>query len=314
MIAIELPKRVLFRGQPLKGTVHITAESPKTARKIVITLLRRVESSNAREKSPYYRDEFIKALFVDKNVEITPFGKHVPFSYKIPEDALYTFDNGSIKITWRITASVKYGHFSLEPFLELFSEFTGMQSDFLKSLTHNTVFKEFVVLPHVLQSESPPVHVPSPVCKNFGASILRRPFRVWWYTGLSHKTSHVNMILKKWYSGSSGDLSTGHYPGDKIAGTLYFTREIHGDLKVYLVSSSTFKSLKTEEETLIAHTRGGFTRGSSFSFTFTIPETVYPTIKTTNVTFTWTVRAVIKRLFRFTNVVEQEIEVTPLIY
>ncbi len=309
MITIELPKRVLFRGQSLKGTVHITAESPKTAREVVITLLSRVEAPYRRKNSLHYRDELIKVLFIDKNVEITPSGKKIPFLYKIPEDAPYSFDNGSIRITWSITASVRYGRFSLESF----RGYTGVQSDFLESLIHKTVSKEFVVLPHVLQSESP-VYAPPPVCKTFASTILRRPVHVWRYTGLFHETSHVNMVLRKWYSGSSRDQSTGYYPGDKIAGTLYLTREIHGDLKVYLVFSCTFKSDKTEEETLVAHTRGEFPRGSSFSFSFVIPETVYPTMKTRNVTMTWAVRAVIKRLFRFTKVVEQEIEVNPLIY
>lgn len=275
MMTIELPHEPVFRGQTLKGAVHISAESPKTAKKIKIKLVRMERYQTSHKHSGSQRDVHI--LFKAKNVDIMPPEKCIKFEYTIPEDAPFTFDAELSRITWLIKAYVRFG---FPPKIEK---------------------QEVVVLPHVLKSESPPDEVPLPSSE--GVSV---PFHSWECTGSFHKSSRLTLLTDK-----------SHYsPGDTVSGSLRFTEEFkNADCAIYLVFLAKGKSYAVaEKEYVMVDTHDTFVPGSSVPFSFVIPPTGYPSLETEHSRLWWVVRAVVKRSLQFTKVVEQEIQVTPLVF
>ncbi len=308
MIKIELPDTVL-RGQTLKGSVHFSSTSPKTAKEVTIIVFNKIRLLGKRSYR-YIPEPFVKPLFNNKNVEIST-GTRIDIAYTIPEDALWTFDNGVTKIRWYISGVVQYGVRFWSP------QDIPVVLPLLLDLAPNVEIKEFVVLPHVLKSESSPDKVFIPVCKHYSdSSASYRPFHLWRYTGPLHKSSHVEIVLKRYTLDQYLNIpeKDHYYPGDSISGALYFGEPFSNcDLDIYLVFLTKPKTLdKTEEEHLITHTHGTFNRGSSFPFSFAIPETAYPTFKTNYLEMWWVVRVVISNPFRFTKVIEKEIIIDPL--
>ncbi len=275
MLIVELPHEPIFRGQTLKGAVHISVESPKTAKKIKIKLVRKEKYKISHKHSSSQRDEHI--LFKAKNVDIMPPEKYIRVEYTISEDAPFTFDAGLSRVTWQIKAYVRFG--------------------FLPKIEK----QEVVVLPHVLKSGSPPEGVPLP--SSGGVSV---PFHSWECTGSFHKSSRLTLF--------TGDP---HYsPGDTVSGSLHFTEEFkNADCAIYLVFLAKAKSYAVaEKEYAMVDTHDTFVPGSSVPFSFVIPPTGYPSLETEHSKLWWMVRAVVKRSLQFTKVVEQEIQVTPLVF
>lgn len=321
MITVELPDGPFFRGQTLKGSVHFSSSPPRIAKQAIVMLHRYEAHPHRSRRSSYKPKPFTEIFYRAENVEITPSGRTIKFQYTIPEDAPFTFDSGPLKISWHILALLKFGRIPFGTVEQL-----RKSTSYILRHLRNSVFKEFAVLPHILKAGlSLPVEIPLPVCKRYSVlSAKYRSFHSWRYTWLLHKTSHVQMLLRKSHSSTllrgsqyvdtrSRDLN---FPGDEISGTLYFAKEFKDvDLNIYLVFLSKPQYFDTtEEEQLIAHTPGTFSRGSSFSFSFDIPTAGYPTFQTKSSRIWWVVRVVVSSPFRFTKVVEQEIPVQPLIF
>ena len=301
---MKIPYRPFLRGETLNGTVHVSSDSQYTVEDLEIMVLRNEAYPHVHRRS-YVRPRLFVDAFVSADMEIVPPGNTVPFAYTIPEDAPYTFDNGPTRITWYILASTVS---RLTP--EIVS-YIGRLSHPLRishavKLIPGTVFREFVVLPHVLKSTSPPRSVPLPACKKYSKLITKyRPFHLWRYS-LFCKSKHLEVFMKK----------DSFSPGDELSGILHFIRDFNSvDIKIYLVFLTKSKySDVTEEEQVIAHTRGSFNMGSSFPFSYHIPVRRYPTQKTEYSRIWWMVRAVVSNLFRFTKVAEREIVIKPLVF
>ena len=218
-------------------------------------------------------------------MEITPPEKQIGFKITIPEHAPYTFESRLTRNQWQIQASVK------------------------SRLIPEVISQDFVVLPHVLKSKSFPNidEVPLFVYKRDLEFMWGyRPFHIWRYTGLFHRSNHLNMSLD----------SSKYFPGDTVSGTIYFFEDFKDvNLRIFNVFLNKSKHAQSteEEEHLVTYTHHTFDSGSNYRFSFSIPDTGFPTLETDNSRMWWIVRAVITRPFRFTKVMEQEIRVVPLI-
>lgn len=285
MATIECTTPVL-RGQTLKGNIHISAVSPYTAKMVTAEIIRTEKHRCRSLNNGICESKTVeKVLVSDENVMVTPPGKCIPFEYTIPEDAPYSIMTGTTYTFWTIKVSVKKSRF------------------FTEKGSH-----QLVVLPHILKSgTSPPAdRVPLP---RHGFSILVplfRPFH-WWRYRLSTRDEHVSMQTD----------SHQYSPGETISGKIYFSRDFRDvDVKIYFVFVSKPKKYKilAEKELQAVSVHDTFYAGSTFFFSCLLPQDVYPTGETEYSEMFWVVRAVISRPFRFTKVVEQEIEVNPLVF
>lgn len=283
MATIELNTPVL-RGQPLEGRLHISTVSPYTAKKVAVTL-RAKERYYCRSLSNICDSTCVdKVLFSRNNMEITPPETCVNFSYTISRNAPFTFDTGVNKVFWQIKAVVKKSTFFSEKQLQ-----------------------QFTVLPHILKSQSPVDNVPIPSYPFSIVVPVKKPVHIWRYTHFFSPDTHVNI-----------DIDYPQYiPGDTVSGTVYFLKDFKNcDLTVYLVClGKPKKSPATAEKEYIAwETHDSFYTGSAISFSCTIPLENYPSFETEHTRIWWVVRAVLKKSFLSTTVVEKEIQVNPLVF
>lgn len=293
-----MPDRPFLRGETLRGTVHITTDRPDK-KEIEVVIL--TGATYPREAQSIRFHSFVHVALTTEKVDILPPGKEIQFQYTIPEDAPYTFDSGILRINWKALAFLGYKR----TYKMTAQTFTPLPSCKLKP-NPKIGCRDILVLPHVLKSESPPAYTPIPVCKKHSTAKLSRPFHSWRYTGSLHKSKNLDIHVDQ-----------DHYsPGDRGSGTLYFSTEVEdADLKVYLVFlSKRDRADIAEEEQVIAEGKGTFYKGSSFHFSFEIPEPGFPTFEMKHCKMQWIVRAVVSKKLRFTTVAEQKIKVVPLIF
>lgn len=281
MIRIELFNNPVFRGQSVKGRVHVSSEDgPYTAKRFEILMVRTEKYRQQQGKSASMRKETIhNVLFRTENLGIGV-GQTFDFTYLIPENAFFTFNTGLSAVQWEVQVVVKRGFFPKK------------------------VSEQVVVLPHVAKSETlpSPDRVPAPQTEVYGElRILYRPFHAWRYTGFLHRCESMNMLLDE----------EEYTPGDSVRGTLTFSSDfMDADLTVYLVFLTKSKGYDvTEVEEVIAHVKDNFYTGSAFPFSCSIPEERLPSLRTNHSRIWWVVRAVLSRRFAFTKVVEREIQV-----
>lgn len=293
MIRIELPPRPVFRGEPLKGSVHITSESTYTAKEVLVRVLRKETFLSFSGISPHFVTKSVKnVVFSAKDVYIAPPERKITFEVPIPEGAPFTFEGKVAKTEWYIQVSVKAG------------------------IMPKKVSQEFVVLPHVLKSGHPVDEVPLPHQEYSDVLWDYRPFHMW-QLSLFRKSTHIKMIADR-------DCCS---PGDTVSGGIYFSRDfVNADINIYWVFVNKSKHIQYpaltwhrdtytgEEEQLVAHAHDTFHNGMSFRFSFPIPDTTYPTFETKHIKAWWIVRAVVSCPLRFTKVSEKEIVIAPLVF
>lgn len=298
MMWIKLLDRPFLRGEILNGSVHITSESPCTAKDITIAAVRKetyLSSPVGRfgglsfgEQTYFSTDSVRNIVFNAKDMMIMPSESQIRFEYAIPEDAPFTFEGKASKIEWQIQASVKV------------------------RFMPEKVLRDFVILPHVLKSENLRDDVPLVHQEFSDVTWGNRPFHLWRLSPFC-RSPRITMVL-----------DNDHYsPGDAVSGEVYFSDDfINADVKVYSVFLNESKHVWStpkqyhvaEEEQLITDLHDTFHKGSRFRFSFSIPDTCYPTFETRHSRARWMVRAVISRLFRFSKVLEKEIVISPLVF
>jgi hypothetical protein len=279
MIRIELDTNPVFRGERLRGSVYFSFKSYKAKKITVFLQQREVYHYSGRKRLGSESREHI--LATASNIDIGPAGYRIPFEYAIPENALFTFDTGLTEMEWEIKASAK------------------------SWLIPKKASKEVVILPHVLKSQSRPVDFVIPLKMREGGLDARNLyFHSWRVTGAFRKSEHLDMVLQR----------DTYSPGDTVSGTLYFLEDFSdADITVYLVFVVKSEDIKGEHEIVMVQRHDNFCRGSSFPFSFQIPETGYPAVETKNTKMWWLVRVVVSRTLKVTKVLEQEIIVKPVV-
>ena len=294
MMWINLPDRPFLRGETLNGSLHITSESPYIAKDITIAAFRKETylfpsgGGFGPYKTYFSTDSVRDIVFNAKDMMIMPSESRIRFEYAIPEDVPFTFEGKASKIEWQIQAFVKV------------------------RIMPEKVLQNFVILPHVLKSENLQGDVPLVHQEFSDVTWGNRPFHLWRLSPFC-KSTRIKMVL-----------DNDHYsPGDTVSGGVYFPDDfINADVKVYSVFLNKSKHVLSilvdqntaEEEQLITHVHDTFHKGSSFRFSFSIPDTCYPTFETKHSRARWMVRVVISRWFWFFKVLEKEFVVSPLVF
>lgn len=285
MIHIELSQEKVFRGQTFEGAIHFSSFSPYTAEEVITYIL-------MKERDPYSDHRFIKkVLCKGENVGIDSEGEYIPFEYTVPEDAPYSILQSPVGIEWGVYVSIKKSKFSSEK-----------------------IWHKFVVLPHVLKSESPPPldKVPIPLGEGF-PSMTGDFVRLWRYFARSKAFSiHTD---EKEYS-----------PGDTVSGALHIAKQFNNaTLRIYLVLLKGVVASKkgteekeflvgAEEERLVLHTKETFQPGSQYPFSFPLSPLTYPDFESKNRGIHWKLRAILRNPFRTAKVAECDLKVRPLVF
>ena len=217
-------------------------------------------------------------------MQITPHGRRIPFKYIIPENAPYTFFEPPVRVEWLISVSVKKSRFSSE-----------------------RITKRFTVLPHILESGSPPSleNIPKPEYE-FRLTEFRSGFtQLWRLVGpFSMSNSFSIHIDKREYS-----------PGDTVSGDILFLKNFENvTLNIYLVFMRRAKALwrPEEREHLIVHKKDTFGSGSRFHFSFPLSNGMCPDFETGHSRVSWKLRAIVSKPFHVAKITEHDLKIQPL--
>ena len=282
MIHIILPEEPVLRGQSVNGSLHISSPYPYKAREIKAVILMREFYMN--KLSMIRESQYKDILFAEQDVEITPTGIHHTMSYSVPKDAPFTFQETPTKIEWGVHVLVKKSRF--------FSE---------------SAFQSFVVLPHVLTSESPPLNkVPIPP-QDYG-----------WLDDISIGVTHlwrlVGPFSKSTYLRIQPEKSV-YSPGDTVAGSVHFSRDFNNAvLSVYLVHVKKAKALwkPASREYLMQRTTDTFKAGAHVPFSFPLSPLMYLEFETEHAKIFWKIRAIMRMPFHSAKVTESYLKIRPL--
>ena len=285
MIRVKIENERVLRGQSLHGELYITSPLPYTAKEVKATIVLWEKYSS---KLSYVREsKSIQAvLFKEDDIQITPHGRRIPFTYTIPENAPYTFFEIPIRVEWLVCVSVKKSKFSSESKSE-----------------------KFTVLPHILESGSPPSleNIPKPEYE-FRLTEFRSGFtQLWRLVGpFSMSDSFSIHIDKREYS-----------PGDTVSGDILFLNDFgNATLSIYLVFLRRAKALwrPEEREHLIIHKKDTFSSGSRFHFSFPLSKRMCPDFETEHSRISWKLRAIVSKPFHAAKITEHDLKIQPLRY
>ncbi|MBU7023776.1 MAG: hypothetical protein HXS40_06375 [Theionarchaea archaeon] len=226
-----------------------------------------------------------EVLFTEQDIEVTPAGFYRTINYSIPKDAPFTFQDVPSVIKWGVHVLVKKSRFFKE-----------------------SAFQQFVVLPHVLESESPPPLdiVPIPTSKyslSSHFSIART--QMWRSFGPFSKSAYLDIQLEE----------SAYSPRDTIAGNVHFSRNFEDAvLSVYLVLVKKAKALwkPGEKEYLKLRTTDTFRAESRIPFSFSLSPLSFPEFETEHSKMYWKIRAVVSRPLHIGKYAECYIRIKPL--
>ena len=260
------------------GSIHITSFSPYISKKVKAVIL-------MKEKSQFRDHRFVqKVLFEGEQVEITHTGIHIPFEYTVPKDAPYSIMQYPMGIDWGIHVKVEKS-----------------------TLSSESRWHRFVVLPHVLQSESPPSIDKVPMQTGMGLPSIMGDF-IWMWRVLCRSKTFTIHADEREYS-----------PGDTVTGTLQVFKQFsNATLRIYFVllkgalekrrGKKKFR-VASQEEHLALHRKDTFQQGSVIPFSFPLPPSTFPDCESENYGIHWKLRAVLN-----TRVAECNFMVRPLVY
>ena len=263
----------------------ITSPSPYTAKEVKAMIVMWEKYSS---KLSYIRESksIQEVLFKDDNIQITPHGRHIPFKYTVPENAPYTFFEIPIRIEWLVCVSVKKSRFSSE-----------------------SISKRFTVLPHILESGSPPSleNIPNPEYELHLTEFRSGFTQLWRSVGpYSMSDSFSVQVDEREYS-----------PGDTLSGDILFLKDFDDvTLNIYLVFLRRAKALwrPEEREHLIVHKKDTFSSGSRFHFSFPLSNGMCPDFETEHSKIAWKLRAILSKPFHIAKTTESDLKIQPLKY
>lgn len=282
MIQILLPEEPIFRGESLKGSLHISSLSSDRAREIKAVVLMREWYINKIGHPSWTEHE--ELLVSEQDIEITPAGIHHTIDYPIPEDAPFTFEDRPIKFEWGVKVSVKKSRFFRE-----------------------SAFQKFTVLPHVLKSESPPLidRVPIPTPKyGFIPDLSSAAIQLWRSFRLLSKSEGLRIQLEE----------SVYFPGDTVTGSIFFSKGFEDAvLSIYLIFMGKQKTLPrpAKKEHLMVRTPNTFQAGSEVPFSFTLSPLTCPEFETEKWKISWKIRATVTRRFHIGKYAESYIKIKP---
>jgi hypothetical protein len=282
MIQIVLPKEPLFRGESLKGSLHISSLSPYKARGIKAVILMREWYINRLAYPSWTEHE--ELLFTEQDIEITPTGIHHTIDYPIPRDASFTFEDRPTRIEWGVKVSVKKSRFFRE-----------------------SAFQKFTVLPHLLKSELPPLidRIPIPIQKHgFISDLLLEGTQLWRSFGPFSKSEGLRIQLEK----------SVYFPGDPVTGSIYLSRHFEDEvLSIYLIFVRKLKTVLRpgEKEHLMVRITNTFQAESEVPFSFTLSPLTCPEFETEKWKISWKIRAIVTRRFHIGKYAETYIKIKP---
>jgi hypothetical protein len=283
MIQIKLPEEPIFRGQSLNGSLHISSQTPYRAREIKVAILTKEFYMNILSMLQESRHEEI--LSAERDIEVTPTGFYRTINYSIPRDAPFTFQDVPSVIKWGVHILVKKSRLSQE-----------------------SVFREFVVLPHVLESElAPPLDmVPIPTSEySLSSHASVAATQMWRSFGPFSKSKHLQIHLEE----------SVYSPGDTVAGNVHFSRNFENAvLSVYLVLVKKAKALwkPGEKEYLKLRATDTFRAESGIPFSFTLSSLTYPEFETEHAKMYWKIRAIVTRPLHIGKYAECYLRIKPL--
>ncbi|MGC1121156.1 MAG: hypothetical protein WBA22_08680 [Candidatus Methanofastidiosia archaeon] len=283
MIQIVLPEEPIFRGESLKGSLHISSLSPDRAREIKAVILWREWYVN--KLGMIFTTQHEELLVLEQDIEITPTGIHHTINYSIPEDAPFTFEDRPIKIQWGVKVSVKKSRFFRE-----------------------SAFQKFIVLPHVLKSESPPLidRVPIPTPEHgFISDLSIGATQLWRSLRPLSKSEGLRIQLEK----------SVYFPGDTVTGSIFFSKGFKDAvLSIYLTFMAKLETLPRsgEKEHLMVRIPNTFQAGSEVPFSFTLSPLMCPEFETEKWKISWKIKAIVTRRFHIGKCAESHVRIKPL--
>lgn len=171
-----------------------------------------------------------------------------------------------------------------------------------------SAFQQFVVLPHILESESPPpldiVPIPTSTYSLSSQFSIART-QMWRSFGPFSKSAYLDIQVEE----------SVYSPGDTIAGNVHFSTDFEDSvLSVYLVLVKKAKALwkPGEREYLKLRTADTFRAESRIPFSFSLSPLFFPEFETEHSKMYWKIMAVVTRSLHIEKYAECYIRIKPL--